>query len=450
MCLRRLFFYIRSSVFLAALALENWPSNARAIGAPDIEEFACAVGPHRSGILNFMFTLLLSEWPGGSTAQSNRSNGKRAVSGVWNILPIASMPSMNPGTHESDNPTMKSRKIYSTFLLLTLFSHVMDIPAHASDLRGMLLSDVGKQTAAVRSALLSLRTTAEVKAFGDSMRQVLRELNDIDRDGPRVNARMVGKIELKRFTIEKVIFESAPGIFVPANVYVPKDIRGRVPAVRYVNGHSAAAMSGANEMCQGFCSQGYVVMTFDPMGQGERGIYYDRFSGNEHVTEGLRAYAVGSHMSKLFIGDGMYAVDYLISRSDVDSTRICVTGNSGGGAQSLYLGAIDPRVAVSIPSCFTTLDSLILADTPTHPESIYFGAFVRGVTNETLCAMTAPRALLINASKEDFFPIAGTRVVYRTAKAVYTAAGAPDKTAMFEGEGGHAYPLQKQIGRAHV
>jgi len=63
---------------------------------------------------------------------------------------------------------------------------------------------------------------------------------------------------------------------------------------------------------------------------------------------------------------------------------------------------------------------------------------------ETLCAMVAPRALLINASKEDFFPIEGTRVVYQTAQKVFAAAGVPENVAMFEGEGGHAYPKQKR------
>lgn len=339
---------------------------------------------------------------------------------------------------------MKFRSLFSRCILMLMYVIQASSLAAAPDLRETLLAEVGKQTAAVRADLLALKTPAQVKDYGARMRRVLMELNAIEHPKPRVNARTVGTIVCERFTIEKVVFESTPGILVPANVYVPKGIRGRVPAVLYVNGHSASAMSGANEMCQGFCSQGYVVMTFDPMGQGERGVYYDRFSGNEHVTEGLRAYAAGMHMGALYIGDGMYAVDYLISRSDVDSTRICVTGNSGGGAQSLYLGALDDRIAVSIPSCFTTLDSLIVADVATHPESIYFAAFAKGITNETLCSMTAPRALLINASKEDFFPIAGTRVVFETAKKVYAATGVPDRVAMFEGEGGHAYPLQKR------
>ena len=313
-----------------------------------------------------------------------------------------------------------------------------------TDLRQVLLRDVGLQVQKTREELLSLKSPGEIFAYTSGKRDILMQLNSITRTGPRVNARPVGTIDRERFTVEKIIFESTPGILVPANVYVPKGVRGRVPAVLITEGHSATGKNGYHEMCQGFCAQGFVVMTFDPMGQGERGVYYDRYSGNEHVSAGLQGYCAGVHMSKLFIGDGLYAIDYLISRDDVDPQRICVTGNSGGGAQALYLGALDERIAVTIPSCFTTLDSLILAVTATHPESNYFGAFARGITMETLCAMIAPRALLINASKEDFFPIEGTRVVYQTAKKVFTAAGVPDNVALFEGEGGHAYPKQKR------
>jgi len=332
--------------------------------------------------------------------------------------------------------------VFSLLILLTLFAPLTE----AAGLRETLLDEVGVQTGAARTKLLSLRNAAEIKKYTTNLRKLLMDMNAIERSEPRTRGypRTVGTIERARFTVEKVIFESSHGILVPANVYVPKGIRGRVPAVLITEGHSAGGKSGYHSMCQGFCSQGYVVMTFDPMGQGERGVYYDRFSGNEHVAAGLQAYCADMHMSKLFIGDGMYAVDYLISRADVDPERICVTGSSGGGAQSLYLGALDERISVVIPSCFTTLDSMIVAGSATHPESNYFASFEQGITMESLCAMIIPRALLINASKEDYFPIEGTRVVYETAKEVFRNAGIPDNVLLFEGEGGHAYTKQKR------
>ncbi|MFC1607767.1 alpha/beta hydrolase family protein [Candidatus Latescibacterota bacterium] len=326
---------------------------------------------------------------------------------------------------------------------LTLYICMTSILS-AADLRQTLLDAVGRQTRAVRDELLALNSLDEIRAYTAEKRDILMHMNSITRTEPLVNARKVGVIERDDFTVEKIIFESAPGILVPANVYVPKGISGRVPAVLITEGHSATGKSGYHAMCQSFCAQGYVVMTFDPMGQGERGVYYDRTSGNEHVSAGLQGYCAGVHMSKLFVGDGLYAVDYLLSRPDVDPNRICVTGSSGGGAQSLFLGALDKRITVTIPSCFTTLDSMVVAITATHPESNYFGAFAQGITMESLCAMIAPRALLINASKEDFFPIEGTRIVAETARKVFAVAGVPENVALFEGEGGHSYTQQKR------
>ena len=328
-------------------------------------------------------------------------------------------------------------------LSLTAFMCLASV-LFAADLRQTLLDTVGRQTGVIRKELLALDNLEEVTAYTAKKRDILMRMNSITRTEPSVSARQVSVVERDTFTVENIIFESVPGVLVPANVYVPKGITGRVPAVLVTEGHSATGKSGYQGMCQSFCAQGYVVMTFDPMGQGERGVYYDRFSGNEHVSAGLQGYCAGLHMSKLFVGDGLYAVDYLLSRPDVDPDRICVTGSSGGGAQALFLGALDERIAVTIPSCFTTLDSMVVAITATHPESNYFGAFAQGITMESLCAMVAPRALLINASKEDYFPIEGTRLVAETARKVFAAAGVPDNVALFEGEGGHAYTRQKR------
>ncbi|MBN1291779.1 MAG: acetylxylan esterase [Candidatus Latescibacteria bacterium] len=334
---------------------------------------------------------------------------------------------------------LSRRWFYVLFLLVLCVS-----PSMAQDLRQVLLDRIGEQTQAVRDELLSLKNLEEIKTFASEKRKILTNMNSIERTEPHINARLIGTIDRNNFTVEKIIFESSPGILVPANIYVPNGITGRVPGILITEGHSAAGKSDYHTMCQSFCAQGFVVMTFDPLGQGERGIYYDRSSGNEHVSTGLQGYCAGVHMSKLFIGDGLYAIDYLLSRDDVDPNRICVTGNSGGGAQALYLGALDERIAVTIPSCFTTLDSMVVAITATHPESNYFGAFAQGITMETLCAMIAPRGLLINASKEDFFPIEGTRVVYDMASKVFAAAGVPGNVALFEGEGGHAYTEEKR------
>ena len=74
----------------------------------------------------------------------------------------------------------------------------------------------------------------------------------------------------------------------------------------------------------------------------------------EHAVLGNLACVAGTSLVRYMVWDGMRALDYLLTRPDVDAARIAVTGTSGGGFQSLYLGALDERIGVVAPSCFVT------------------------------------------------------------------------------------------------
>src|SRR5204862_4234843 len=87
-----------------------------------------------------------------------------------------------------------------------------------------------------------------------------------------LNPRVTGKVERAAYTIEKVLFESRPGFLVTANLYVPKGKAFPLPGVVGACGHSVTGKGEAayQSFAQGLARMGYVVLIFDPIGQGER------------------------------------------------------------------------------------------------------------------------------------------------------------------------------------
>src|SRR5256886_7252050 len=141
------------------------------------------------------------------------------------------------------------------------------------------------------------------------------------------------------YAIEKVIFESLPGFFVTANLYRPNQ-PGRYPAVLFQSGHTQEGKPEPQRAAANLALKGFVVLCFDPIGQGEREQTYDPqlkapaagWSVNEHIHAGAQSILVGESVSRYFIWDAKRALDYLLSRPEVDAARVGAVGCSGGGA----------------------------------------------------------------------------------------------------------------------
>src|SRR5205823_4967460 len=90
-----------------------------------------------------------------------------------------------------------------------------------------------------------------------------------------LNLRKVGAIERAVYSIEKIVYESRPGLFVTANLYIPKTGSRPFPGVLFQMGHARDGKASGlyQRCCQGLAQLGYVVLAFDPMGQGERIAY---------------------------------------------------------------------------------------------------------------------------------------------------------------------------------
>ena len=125
-------------------------------------------------------------------------------------------------------------------------------------------------------------------------------------------------------------------------------------------GHWDAGKPAGQLLSVNLARKGFVVLAYDPVGQGERQQAYDPRMGRsliggateQHFSNGAAAILMGQSVARYFIFDGMRGIDYLVSRPEVDPERIGATGCSGGGTQTTYIAALDPRVKVAAVNCY--------------------------------------------------------------------------------------------------
>jgi dienelactone hydrolase len=271
-----------------------------------------------------------------------------------------------------------------------------------------------------------------------------------------LHPKITGTIPMQGFRIEKLIFESLPGVYVSALVYAPDDAN-KHPAILVPAGHAANGKVHYQALCQRLVQRGYVVISWDPIGQGERSQFWDAKAGKsrynlicaEHAVLGNLAYLAGTNLARWEIWDGIRAVDYLLTRPDVDPERINITGTSGGGFQAAHIAALDRRIKVAAPSCFITslpmrMYNRIFKDPDSDPEQDLYGLISSHVDHAGLLLMMYPRPVFVAAAVLDFFPIEGSHKTVREVTDIYTRLHHADRIAMAEGYHDHQFSPQNQ------
>ena len=267
-----------------------------------------------------------------------------------------------------------------------------------------------------------------------------------DYHGP-LNPKVTRVIERDGYWIENLMFESLRDYYVTANLYRPK-APGRHPAVLFSMGHwdggkTAAQLIGANLALKGF-----VALAFDPVGQGERQQAYDARLGHsliggptdQHFLNGAQAVLLGQSVARYFIWDGMRAIDYLVSRPEVDPERIGASGCSGGGTQATYIAALDPRVKAAAPACYMNSFRTLYQGSIGDSEQSLPGFLSAGLDQTDYVELFAPKPWLILSTREDFFTLEGARQVFDEAKSWYELYGAADHIKWVVGPGEHGIP----------
>jgi hypothetical protein len=272
-----------------------------------------------------------------------------------------------------------------------------------------------------------------------------------------LHPQVTGRIQMDGFFVEKLIFQSLPGVYVTALVYVPDDHRTKHPAVLVPAGHAPDGKFHYQSLSQRLAGRGYVVIAWDPVGEGERSQFWDATTGKsrynlvcgEHAVMGNLAYLAGANLARWEIWDGIRAVDYLLTRPEVDGERISITGTSGGGFQATLIAALDERIKVAVPSCFISampmrIYNRIFADPDSDPEQDLFGMISSGLDHPGLLLLMYPRPVMVAAAVLDFFPIEGTRKTVREVRRVYERFGRGDRIALVEGYHAHQFSSENQ------
>jgi dienelactone hydrolase len=232
--------------------------------------------------------------------------------------------------------------------------------------------------------------------------------------------RDVGVLKRDGYRIEKLLFQSRPDLWVTASAYVPEPTKGKVPAVLVVHGHWPLARRDpvVQARCLGLVKLGFFVLAVDAFGAGER--YTKPAPGTYHgALYGSTLWPAGQTLLGMQVYDNRRAVDYLLTRPEVDGDRLGITGASGGGTQTMYAGALDERFRAVVPVCSVGTYQAYLHAACCVCE-VLPGA-LRFTEEGDVLGLVAPRALLvINATKDAFqFSVDEARKSIDRARAIF-------------------------------
>src|SRR5690554_2940073 len=295
--------------------------------------------------------------------------------------------------------------------------------------------------------LSTLKTAEDWKAHQEKVHNALCGSLDKFSKTP-LNPKTTGVLEKDNFTVEKVMFESQPGFYVTAGLFLPKKRQKPAPAVIYCCGHTELGFRSETyqRVILNLVDKGFIVLAFDPLGQGERLQYADLEKGTskvggstkEHSYAGVQTLLTGTSLSDYFIWDGIGVVDYLETRPEVDMKRIGITGRSGGGTQAALIAACDERIYAAAPENYITSFRLLLQSIgPQDAEQNPWQAIFKGIDHADFLHSRAPKPALMLTTTHDFFSIQGARETYAEVRRSYAALGKLENIQMTEDAGGH-------------
>jgi hypothetical protein len=331
-----------------------------------------------------------------------------------------------------------------------LFAFVALFPFFALGDQGdeMLAKYLERRTVQVEESFLEeVDNKEDWNKLKGKYRERLGYMLGLSPDRPRTDLKpkITGKLEGEGFSVEKLHYQSSPGLYVTGNLYLPVDRKKgeRFPAVLYVCGHGRVKKAGVSygnkvhyhHHGAWFARNGYVCLTIDTIQLGEiEGIHHGTYSKDMWwwVSRGYTPAGVEAW-------NGMRGIDYLQGRPEVDPDRIGVTGRSGGGAYSWWIAALDERIKATVPVAGITSmrNHVIDGCVEGHCDCMY------QVNSERwdfamISSLVAPRALLIsNTDKDRIFPLEGVLEIHSKTRKLYRLLGADGKLGLHLAEGPH-------------
>jgi len=265
-----------------------------------------------------------------------------------------------------------------------------------------------------------------------------------------LHAKITGTLERPNFKVEKLHFQSRPHLYVTGNLYLPRKIEGRLPAILYLCGHSGRGRNGNKTAYQHhgiwFATHGYVCLIIDTLMLGEiEGIHHGTYREGRWWW-----HSKGYTSAGVECWNGIRAIDYLVSRPEVDPERIGVTGISGGGIGSFWIAAADERVKAAVPvSGLSDLETQVIDKVINgHCDCMFFyNTYLWPLTN--IAALIAPRHFLFaNSDWDTIFPMPGNQRIRDRMESLYGLYGKAGGRGTFNicvVPGGHSDKLELRL-----
>lgn len=301
-----------------------------------------------------------------------------------------------------------------------------------------------------------LETKEDAEAYVAEVRRKIRECFGPEPERTPLNPRVTGVVERESYRIEKIIFESRPNFPVTANLYLPSGAgpESKVPGVIGTCGHSlnGKAAEAYQSFAQGLARLGYACLIYDPLGQGERIQYLDEElhptvggSVHDHLQAGNQQFLVGDFLGMWRAWDGIRALDYLLTREEIDPQHLGVTGNSGGGTMTTWLCGVESRWTMAAPACFVTtflhnMENELPADTEQCPPK----ALALELDHDDFLAAMAPKPIVILAKERDYFDVRGAQEAYIRLRRLYRLLGAEQNIGLHVGPTTHGYSQENR------
>lgn len=329
------------------------------------------------------------------------------------------------------------------------------------------IARLAREAHAKRNAdLAKLTTPVAIKQRQTWVRETFWKLVGGRPDNTPLNIKTIGSFDRPAYKVEKLLYESQPGLYIPANLYIPKNHKPPFPGVLFQMGHSlnGKAAEPYQKCCQALAQLGYLVLAFEPMGQGER-TYYPKPDGgvitrlgsadDEHTKPGKQMLLVGDTSTRMQAWDAVRSLDVLASHPLVDPKRLASTGQSGGGTLTMFLIATDDRLASAAVSCGNTENQATENFNPPgsvdDAEQNFIGAGPLGFDRWDLVYPMAPKPMLITVSARDYFGTYSPRYLddgraeFTKLKGVYRTLGKESALEWFETPMPHALSLDIRL-----
>ncbi|MBX3415322.1 MAG: acetylxylan esterase [Pirellulales bacterium] len=303
------------------------------------------------------------------------------------------------------------------------------------------------------NCLAGVDTLDEWHSRRERLRQELFEMLSLDPLPERTSlqAATTGTVERDDFIVEKVHFQSLPGLYVTGNLYLPKQRAGKLPAILYLCGHGRVKKNGVSygnkvhyqHHGAWFARHGYVCLTIDTLQLGE-------LEGEHHGTYRHGRWwwnARGYTPAGVEAWNSIRALDYLQAREEVDGARIGATGRSGGGAYSWWIAALDDRIKVAAPVAgITDLENHVVDGAIEGHCDCMFVVNTYRWDYAQVAALVAPRPLLIeNSDSDSIFPLDGVMRIYNQVRRIYSLYKASDKLGLVITPGPHSDTQDLQV-----